>query len=171
MQAINATVQKNLRKLKDDCDRVVTGIVEAARADKEKKSLNKRNTFKASLKRLGHYLSPCHQLTPDRALSMCGPSELPLDPGLPIFLSLALLTRSSMCGPSGYHFLPAVVSDHGLHVPPAGSKSAAQPVSAAEAALTRGIPSYPHADTLTREIPSNPHAVVCGADSTFNASH
>ena len=45
-KAINATVQKNLRKLKDDCERVVKGINEAFETDKEKKKANSQNTVK-----------------------------------------------------------------------------------------------------------------------------
>ena len=42
-------MQKNLRKLKDDCDKVLTGISDAIRLDKEKKKANTSNTFKGVL--------------------------------------------------------------------------------------------------------------------------
>jgi len=45
-KAINATVQKNLRKLKDDCEKVVSGIDEGVRNDKEKKKANSQNLIK-----------------------------------------------------------------------------------------------------------------------------
>ena len=45
-KSINATVQKSLRKLKEDCERVVSGIDEGVRSDKEKKKANAQNMFK-----------------------------------------------------------------------------------------------------------------------------
>ncbi len=43
------TVQKNLRQLKDDCERIVSGIVEAVQVDKEMKASNMRNRIKVRI--------------------------------------------------------------------------------------------------------------------------
>ncbi|GAX82409.1 hypothetical protein CEUSTIGMA_g9837.t1 [Chlamydomonas eustigma] len=48
-KAINMTVQKNLRQLKDDCEKVIIAIAEAVSKDREKKAANARNRFKGIL--------------------------------------------------------------------------------------------------------------------------